>query len=88
MVYEFCKSCEFFETLKNTFFDRTPPVVASGLLQLEFTWLFIQISLSRSSRSEVFCKKVLLEISQNSQENTCTRVSFSIKLQDWGLQLY
>ena len=26
-------------------------------------------------------KKVLLEISQNSQENTCARVAFSIKLQ-------
>ena len=26
-------------------------------------------------------KKVLLEISQNSQENTCTRVSFLITLQ-------
>ena len=26
-------------------------------------------------------KKVFLEISQNSQENTCARVSFSIKLQ-------
>ena len=33
-------------------------------------------------------KKVFLEISQNSQENTCTRVSFLIKLQAWGLQLY
>ena len=31
---------------------------------------------------EVFCKKkVFLEISQNSQENTCARVSFLIKLQ-------
>ena len=29
----------------------------------------------------VFCKKVFLEISQNSQENTCARVSFLIKLQ-------
>ena len=28
-----------------------------------------------------FVKKVFLEISQNSQENTCARVSFSIKLQ-------
>ena len=27
------------------------------------------------------CKKVFLEISQNSQENTCARVSFLIKLQ-------
>ena len=36
---------------------------------------------TRSSRPEVFCKKVLLEISQNSQEKACTRVSFLIKLQ-------
>ena len=35
-----------------------------------------------------FVKKVFFEISQNSQENTCGRVSFSIKLQAWGLQLY
>ena len=33
-------------------------------------------------------KKVLLEISQNSQENTCASVSFLIKLQSLGLQLY
>ena len=33
-------------------------------------------------------KKVFLEISQNSQENTCARVSFLIKLQGQGLQLY
>ena len=31
---------------------------------------------SRSSRPEVFCKKGFLKISQNSQENTCTGVSF------------
>ena len=30
-------------------------------------------------------KKVFLEISQNSQENTCTRASFSIKLQALSL---
>ena len=29
----------------------------------------------------VLCKKVFLEISQNSQENSCARVSFSVKLQ-------
>ena len=28
-------------------------------------------------------EKVFLEISQNAQENTCVRVSFSIKLQAW-----
>ena len=31
-------------------------------------------------------KKVFWEISQNSQESTCTRVSFLIKLQASGLQ--
>ena len=35
-----------------------------------------------SSHLEVFCyKKVYLEISQNSQENTCANVYFLIKLQ-------
>ena len=29
----------------------------------------------------MFCKKVFLKISQNSQENTCARVSFLIKWQ-------
>ena len=33
-------------------------------------------------------KKVFLEISQNSQENTCFRISFLIKFQAWGLQRY
>ena len=39
---------------------------------------------------KVFCdvKKLYLEISQNSQENTCIRASFLIKLQGSGLQLY
>ena len=32
--------------------------------------------------------EVFLEISQNSHENTCVRVSFLIKLEDSALQLY
>ena len=36
----------------------------------------------------VLCKIVLLEISQNSQENTCARVSFLIKFQVWGPHYY
>ena len=31
---------------------------------------------------------MFLEILQDSQENTCARVSFLKKLQAWGLQLY
>ena len=33
---------------------------------------------------ELFVKKAFLEISQNSQENTCVRVSLLIKLQASG----
>ena len=36
----------------------------------------LELVTNRSSRPEVFCKKGFLEISQNSQENTCARVSF------------
>ena len=36
----------------------------------------------------VLWKKMLLKISPNSQENTCARVSFLIKLQVSDQQLY
>ena len=39
---------------------------------------------SEAATRGVLWKKVFLEISQNSQENTCVRVSFSIKLQASG----
>ena len=41
------------------------------------TWVFI----NKKQPLEVFYKKDVLKISQNSQENTCARVSFLIKLQ-------
>ena len=37
---------------------------------------------------EVFCKKVFLQNSQKSQENTCARDPNSIKLQPLGLQVH
>ena len=36
---------------------------------------------SEAATRGVLCKKVFLEVSQNSHENICTRVSFLIKLQ-------
>ena len=44
---------------------------------------FVGISEAVVQRCSV--EKVFLEILQNSQENTCTRVSFLIKLQTYGL---
>ena len=49
---------------------------------------FIYIPEVEAATRGVLWKKVFLEISQNSQENTGARVSFLIKLEDSGLQLY
>ena len=46
------------------------------------TWIFRKENISRD---KVTCFR---SISQNSQENTCARDSFLIKLQTLGLQLY
>ena len=48
-----------------------------------YAQLPVHFPIQRSSRPELFCKKVFVEISQNSQENTSARVSFLIKLQAW-----
>ena len=39
------------------------------------------VNLTEAVAQRYFIEKVLLEISQNSQENTCARVTFLIKLQ-------
>ena len=46
-------------------------------------WVDSEVVVQRCS-----VKKFFLKISQNSQENTCARVSILIKLQAQGLQLY
>ena len=38
---------------------------------------------SEAATKYILREKVFLEISQNSQENTCARVPFLIKLQAW-----
>ena len=47
-----------------------------------FVLIYVEAAVRRCS-----VKKVFLEISQNSQENTCARVSFLIKLQAWPATL-
>ena len=57
----------------------------------QVTLLFCRHSLTKlkrcvkSSHQEVLYKKVYLENSQNSLENTCARVSVLIRLHDWQL---
>ena len=51
---------------------------------LKKLWRAVRVAEAVVQRCSV--KKVFLEISQNSQENTCPRVSFLIKLQASGLR--
>ena len=41
-----------------------------------------------AANGDILYKKVFLKISYNSQENTCTRVFFLIKLQASGLRCF
>ena len=50
--------------------------------------VYINSPHTEADTGRVLLKKVLLKISENSQENTCVGVSFLIKLQVSGLQLY
>ena len=53
-------------------------------LKCGIIWIIINL-VPEAATWGVLWKKVFLEISQNSRENTCTRVSFFIKLQVSGL---
>ena len=54
-------------------------LLSSQLLYFANIVIFIQVQ-KQAATSVVLWKKVFLEISQNSQENIFTRVSFLIKL--------
>ena len=69
-----CKSCQENVSLyltKKKLAEKMPLDIVN------FLWLlpYLEAVVQRCS-----VKKVFLEISQNSQENTCARVSFLIKL--------
>ena len=52
------------------------------MMFLKLDYVFAPLSLSTKAVAQrCFVKKVFFKISQNSQENTCARVSFLIKLQ-------
>ena len=65
-------SCEFYEISHYTF-TKEP---FGRLLLQKYLSCF-----SEAATKGVLCKKLFLEISQNSQENACARVSYLINLQ-------
>ena len=90
-VLSFSQSCfRIFFSIKRTsrrslfqFFGTQGFTVEStnGLLLFVFNCFKINRNHLKSSHQRCSVKKMFLEISQNSQENTCARVSFLIKLQ-------
>ena len=62
---------------------RTPSIGLLLLLVTSVIWVVLE-----AAAGGVLWKMVFLKISQNSQENACVGVSFLIKLQAAGLQLY
>ena len=50
--------------------------LVTEILSLSKWGVGLVVLVDRSSRPDMFCKKVLLEFSQNSQENTCTESLF------------
>ena len=64
---------------------QTHAKVAKNLsIENESTFLTFRRTLCHNTEAatgDVLCKKVFLKNLQNSQENTCARVSFLIKLQ-------
>ena len=76
-VIPLCAKC-----IRSEIWRRSLTSRLVSLTQFQVTWEPL-VSI-RSSRPEVLCKNVALKYFENSQENTCARVSF---LSCWGLHL-
>ena len=82
-------SCEFYELFKNTSFTEQLRTIASDALDfifvsrfaLENTKACLVTVVTEAITWRCSVRKLFLEVSQKSQENTCARVSFLIKLQ-------
>ena len=88
-------SCEFNEISKNTFFTEHLRTTASvtfpafQIAMIELSQILDSALNTEAATQRCSVKKgVLIEISQNSLENTCARVSILVKLHASGLQLY
>ena len=82
------KRCYYFQLSSVSPFLCSPSIIYLSETRFNRKWWLTENTESLDTEAAtkgVLCKKVFLEISQNSQENTCARV---IKLQALGLQLY
>ena len=85
---------KFMKSLRTAFLQDTSTLMAaSGSKQCKPMKTYTESLSCRKKKLDteattrgVLSKKVFLKISQNSQENTCARLSFLIKLQVLGLR--
>ena len=84
LLYSFPKECLFIE--HERFIQLYADTFTFSENSETALWCAEQnFGVSSSEGRSCSVKKVFLEISQNSQENTCARVSFLIKLQASGI---
>ena len=69
-------SCKFAAYFQNTFSSKHLRMAASVNLMKWKNWKEKFTMYLQKQPPEVFYEKIFLEISQNSQENTCARVFF------------
>ena len=77
----FCEYCKIF---KNTYFEKHLRMTAAHAFSFDScaileNSIYVGFLVPEAVAQIRFVKKVFIEISQNSQENTCARVSFLIK---------
>ena len=72
---------EFYIAMFGRIFQVTEITYNSIIFSMNYGISILLRNFPEAATRGVLCKKVFLEISQNSQENTCVRVSFLIKLQ-------
>ena len=76
-------SCEFWQISKYTF-SIEHLVTTASVVKSSSTFCYSNVVQTEAATRSILYERVFLEISQNSQENTCARASFLIKLQALG----
>ena len=75
-----------FHAVKSSWFGTTAIYVnLMWQTKISYYFCFWEVLWTEAVARRCSIKKLFLEISQNSQEKTCTRLFFLIKSQAWGL---
>ena len=77
LAWTYVFSCKICKTFKNTFFiEHVRETASADYSTIAYFVNKSSYSFRKAATRGVLCKKVFLEISLNSQKNTCARVLF------------